>query len=424
MFAMLNDVRSAERPCLALAVRAGHIAERNVEGKRFLVNALRRRHSAVQVGEGRRRRANSFDVWERFHGGHVHATMLAGRFPSVRFPRASERGESVATPPMRTFISGRVLTLFALGLTTLAPGPAAAGHRTGPLPDSFGWSSTGPLIGPKPDAGHPVVSVKDPTVFRSKNLRHPYMTTADGAGAWSLARTSSADWSRAADAPLAFRDPDPNIGNRHAAVPQVFHFAPHKLSYTVHQTGPPAYSTTKDPAGPGRWSAPRSFFDSETPALTESQGSGCWLDFWTICDRSDGYLFSDDNGHQYRSRTTLAEFPNGFRDTEIVIVEPNCFDLFEASNVHRLGHSGTYLMLVGALATGNDWRRCFRAWTADSPGGTWKPPADTEANALIRSNDVTFQDGRSARTKDFSHGEAIREGVDRSHSQLPWRWPR
>ncbi|MFG2727063.1 hypothetical protein [Streptomyces canus] len=55
---------------------------------------------------------------------------------------------------MRTSISGPVLTLLALGLTARAPGPAA-GDRTGPLPDSFGWSSTGPLIGPEQDAGHP-----------------------------------------------------------------------------------------------------------------------------------------------------------------------------------------------------------------------------------------------------------------------------
>lgn len=75
---------------MPLGLRAGHIAERNVEGKRFLVNALRRRHSAVQVGEGRRERANSFDVWERFHGSHVHATMLAGRFPSERFENFRE----------------------------------------------------------------------------------------------------------------------------------------------------------------------------------------------------------------------------------------------------------------------------------------------------------------------------------------------
>ncbi|MEV7736436.1 hypothetical protein AB0O75_30890 [Streptomyces sp. NPDC088921] len=29
-----------------------------------------------------------------------------------------------------------------------------------------------------------------------------------------------------------------------------------------------------------------------------------------------------------------------------------------------------------AVAAGDeDWRRSFRAWTADSPGGTWTPPA-------------------------------------------------
>ena len=52
MFASLNDVRSAVPQCKGRVRRAGHIAERNVEGKRFLVNALRRRHPATRVGEG------------------------------------------------------------------------------------------------------------------------------------------------------------------------------------------------------------------------------------------------------------------------------------------------------------------------------------------------------------------------------------
>jgi endo-1,4-beta-xylanase len=349
---------------------------------------------------------------------------------------------------MRTFISGLVFTLLAVGMAALSPGPAAAGDfaagRADPLPGSFTWSSTGPLIAPKPDAGHPIVSVKDPTVFRHKNRWHVYATTADTAGRWSLAYTSFTDWSQAAAAPQTFLDANPNIGNRYAAAPQVFYFAPHKLWYMVYQTGPPSYSTTTDPSKPQSWSAPRYFFDSEPPVLTENKGDGFWLDFWTICDTTDCYLFfSDDNGHQYRSRTTLAEFPNGFRDTEIVLAEPNRFDLFEASNVYRLGDSGKYLMLVEALATKSDWRRYFRAWTADSPGGTWTPLADTEANAFIRANNVTFEAGQPAWTKDFSHGELLRDGVDQTltinpcrlrflyqgidpaasgdYSQLPWR---
>ncbi|MFD3502905.1 non-reducing end alpha-L-arabinofuranosidase family hydrolase [Streptomyces sp. NPDC058677] len=354
----------------------------------------------------------------------------------------------MTTPRMRTYISGLVLALLAVGLAALSPGPAAAGDlgagRPAALPGSFTWSSTGPLIAPKPDAGHPIVSVKDPTVFRYKNRWHVYATTADTAGRWSLAYSSFKNWSEAAAAPQTFLDTNPNIGNRYAAAPQVFYFAPQKLWYMVYQTGPPSYSTTTDPSKPESWSAPRYFFDSEPPVLTENKGDGFWLDFWTICDNADCYLFfSDDNGHQYRSRTTRAEFPNGFRDTEIVLAEPNRFDLFEASNVYRLGESGKYLMLVEALATKSDWRRYFRAWTADSLGGTWTPLADTEANAFIRANNVTFEAGQPAWTKDFSHGELIRDGVDQTltidpcrlrflyqgmdpaasgdYSQLPWR---
>lgn len=128
--------------CLALAKwrwRAVHTAERNVGGKRFLVNALRKRHwvgpgergrvgsVGWSTGYGPPARANSFDTWERFHGNHVHVTMLGGRFPS-------ERGESMTTPRVRTFASGLVLA---------SPG------RVDPLPGSFTWSSTGPLISPE-----------------------------------------------------------------------------------------------------------------------------------------------------------------------------------------------------------------------------------------------------------------------------------
>ncbi|TQE33959.1 glycosyl hydrolase family 62 [Streptomyces ipomoeae] len=364
-------------------------------------------------------RANSFDVWERFQGGHVHVTMLAGRFSSGRV-------ESMAAPRMRTFISGLVLALLAVGLTAPAPGPALADSsgtgRAGPLPGSFSWSSTAPLISPKPDATHPIVSIKDPSVFRYDNRWHVYATTADTTGAWSLAHTSFADWSQAAAAPQTFLDTNPNIGDRYAAAPQVFYFAPQKLWYMVHQTGPPSYSTTTDPGDPRSWSAPRYFFAGEPPIVTANKGDGAWLDFWTICDTTDCYLFfSDGNGHQYRSRTTLGEFPNGFRDTAIVLTEPNRFDLFEASNIYRIGDSGKYLMLVEALATKSDWRRWFRAWTADSLGGTWTPLADTEANPFIRSTNVTFASGVPAWTRDFSHGDLIRDGVDQTQTINPCR---
>jgi endo-1,4-beta-xylanase len=339
---------------------------------------------------------------------------------------------------------GTVLALLTLGALTGPPGQAAAAAGPSLLSGSFTWTSSGPLISPKPDAAHPIVSVKDPTVFWYKNRWNVYATTANTSGQWSLAYTSFTDWSQAAAAPQTFLDTNPNIGSRYAAAPQVFYFAPQKTWYMVYQTGPPSFSTSKDPTDPLSWSAPRYFMQTEPPVVTQNKGTGFWLDFWTICDNTDCYLFfSDDNGHEYRSRTTLAEFPGGWRDTAVVLSEPNRFNLFEASNVYRVGTTGRYLMLVEALATGSDWRRYFRAWTADGLGGTWTPLADTEANPFIRSVNVTFAAGQTAWTEDFSHGELIRDGVDQtltidpcrlrylyqgldpatsgSYSQLPWR---
>ena len=52
-------------------------------------------------------------------------TMLGGRFPF-------ERGGSMTTPRMRTFISGLVLASLAVCVTAPSPGPASAdGLRTG-----------------------------------------------------------------------------------------------------------------------------------------------------------------------------------------------------------------------------------------------------------------------------------------------------
>src|SRR5687767_11757001 len=157
------------------------------------------------------------------------------------------------------------------------------------LPTSYQWESTGPLIGPKPDATHNVVSAKDPTVVRYNNEWLVYNTVANTPqGHWSLAFTHFSDWSQAPDAPVTYLDTNPNIGSRYAAAPQLFHFAPDDEWYLVYQTGPPSYSTSKNPADPHSWSAPKNFID-ETPPIVE-ENSGGWLDFWNICDDTMCYL--------------------------------------------------------------------------------------------------------------------------------------
>jgi endo-1,4-beta-xylanase len=308
------------------------------------------------------------------------------------------------------------------------------------LPTSFGWSSSGVLVSPKPDAAHPIVSIKDPSVVRYRNRWLVYATTANTSGNWSLAYLSFADWSQAAAAPQYFLDQNPGIGTGYRAAPQVFYFAPQKKWYLVYQTGLPSYSTTTDPTRPETWSATKNFQETMPQIIADNIGSGFWVDMWVVCDRANCYLFSsDDNGHLYRSQTTVRDFPNGFGKTVIVLSDPNRFNVFEASNIYRIKGTNTYLLLVEAIGT--DGRRYFRSWTADGIDGDWTPLAASEANPFARAGNVTFPGGTWS--QDISHGEMIRAGVDQTltidpchlrylyqgmdpsaageYSQLPWR---
>jgi endo-1,4-beta-xylanase len=344
-------------------------------------------------------------------------------------------------PRTHACAAAAALALSCLGFAANAAGATAAGATEGSagLPSSFQWSSTGPLISPKPDAAHDIVSVKDPSVIRYKHRWLVYGTTANTAGNWSLFYTSFKDWSQAAAAPQYFLDQSA-VGPGYRAAPQVFYFAPKKTWYLVYQTGLPSYSTTDDPTKPETWSAPKNFQDEMPDIVAQNIGNGFWLDFWVVCDHEKCYLFSsDDNGHLYRAETSVADFPNGFDNTQIVLQDSNRFALFEAANIYKIKGTKKYLLLVEAI--GSDGRRYFRSWTAKGITGAWTPLAATESNPFARSNNVTFPDG--AWTSDISHGEMIRAGVDQTmeidphclrylyqgmdpaaggeYSQLPWR---
>lgn len=235
--------------------------------------------------------------------------------------------------------------------------PATPPPTGGSLPSTFRWNSTGILAGPKPDASHPSVAIKDFSVVRHNNRWQVYATTATGSG-WGLVHFSFADWAQAASAPYTYLDQS-GIGAGYRAAPQVFYFAPRNLWYLVYQTGPPTYSTSTDPGNPRSWSAPRTFIASEPPIVTQNKGPGTWIDFWVICDSANCYLFfSDDNGHQYRAQTTVANFPNGFGNTQIVLSDSR-FALFEASNVYKVAGRNQYLLIVEAI--GSTGRRYFRS---------------------------------------------------------------
>ncbi|KAB8216238.1 glycosyl hydrolase family 62-domain-containing protein [Aspergillus novoparasiticus] len=177
------------------------------------------------------------------------------------------------------------------------------------------------------------------------------------------------------------------------------------LWYLVYQNGNAAYSTNSDISNPAGWSAPKNFFDSMPSFISENICNGNWVDMWTICDSSDCYLFSsDDNGHLYRSPTSLGNFPNAMGNIVIALQDTNAYALFEASNVHNTGD-------------GDDGARYFRSWISTSLSGTWTSLADTEASPFARSNNVKFS--AEAWTKSISHGEIVRTNVDQTMTIAP-----
>src|SRR5262249_44701942 len=145
------------------------------------------------------------------------------------------------------------------------------------------------------------------------------------------------DWSQASSATQYYLD-QTAIGSGYRAAPQVFYFAPQQKWYLVFQNGNAAYSTNSDISNPKGWSAPKNLYSSMPSVISQNIGAGYWVDMWVICDSVNCYLFSsDDNGHLYRSQTTVANFPNGFdSSTVIAMQDANKNNLFEASNVYKI----------------------------------------------------------------------------------------
>src|SRR6185369_10812758 len=69
-----------------------------------------------------------------------------------------------------------------------------------------------------------------------------------------------------------------------------------------------------------------------------------------------------------------------------------------------------YLTLVEALGPS----RYYRAYVADRLDGEWTPVANADSyeHPFAGVNNVTFEGGVEAWTKDISHGELLRDGYD------------
>ncbi|KAL2131727.1 hypothetical protein VTI74DRAFT_4658 [Chaetomium olivicolor] len=291
---------------------------------------------------------------------------------------------------------------------------SACAGKPSVFPKSFKWLSTGPLVGPKND-GREIAGIKDPSIVEIDGTYHVFASTAKAEG-YNMVYFNFTDFSKAGSAPFYYLDQSP-IGEGYRAAPEVFYFAPQKLWYLVYQNGNAAYSTNKDINNPAGWTAPKTFYP-EMPAIIKNNiGQGYWVDMWVICDDKHCHLFSsDDNGHLYRSQTTVKEFPEGMSEPVIAMQDlKNKYALYEASCVYTVkGGKGQQKYMLVIEAIGSDSERYFRAWTSNKIDGTWTALADTEENPFARANNVVFEKGAEGWTKSISHGEVIRKMTDQT----------
>ncbi|CAK4915051.1 unnamed protein product [Aphanomyces euteiches] len=260
------------------------------------------------------------------------------------------------------------------------------------LPSSFKWTSTGPIISAKND-GKGIKAIKDPSIVQVGDTYHVFASTASASG-YNLVYLNFKDPSQAQQATFHYLDQTP-IG-RDTARPLKCSTSPLKSSGTVYQNGNAAYSTNKDISNPAGWSAPKNFYNGMPAIIKNNIGNGNWVDMFVICDSANCHLFSsDDNGHLYRSQTSLANFPNGMSEPVIALQDANKNNLFEASAVYKTGNQ--YLLIVEAAGSNG---RYFRSWTASS---------------LWRVDPVGCVGG-GAWTTSISHGELIRTQTDQTIS--------
>ena len=315
----------------------------------------------------------------------------------------------LVSPAVSMLLAGSAAVILAAEPTTQtqpstsATAPAATAKL--PFATPLRWKSTGVLVKPVSDPNHTIVSVKDPTVVRYHDLWHVYATVySTSARTWNMVYLKFKDWSDAPSAQLHFLDQNPNLRGYKCA-PHLFYFTRHEKWYLVYQTQPPAYSTTDDISKPETWTAPQRFFDRQPASMPRLP-----IDYHVICDDAHAYLFfTGDDGNFYRSRTKIEDFPQGMSDPEIAIRDRRN-NLFEASITYKIKGTNTYLTVIEALSPA----RYYRAWVSDDLNGTWTPVpgADSWQTPFAGINNVTFDNGVTAWTRDISHGELIRDGYD------------
>jgi hypothetical protein len=285
-------------------------------------------------------------------------------------------------------------------------GDGTGGTETCPFPSSFAWTSTGPLAQPKSPNGANWLSMKDFTVTRKDENYLVYATVWNQMGSgqpghgWQGVFLQFSDFAAMGDAP---QESKPGM-----VAPHLFYFTPKNLWVLGYQWGF-KYATSTTPDNPSSWGPTTNLLGND-PTIGGPEGTGP-IDLSLICDDSTCYIFfAGDNGVIYRGSMPIGSFPGTFTNNAPILQESKT-ELFEAVEVYKIKGENKYLMIVEAAGTAaQPWGpRFFRAFTADSLGGTWTamPQASSRATPFAGSNNVTFPGGKW--TDDISHGDLVRE---------------
>jgi hypothetical protein len=277
------------------------------------------------------------------------------------------------------------------GGSTGVAGSGGSGGGTCPLPTSFHWSSSGPLAQPMSPPGHTFVSLKDFTDVVYNGQHIVYATTFDSTASWSSVGIVFKDWPDFATAKQTWMG---NLKVGSTVAPTLFYFTPKNIWVLVTQW-PIRYATSTDPTDPSKWSTLQ-------PGLTG--GPGGEIDPTEICDSTNCYLFfATNNGQIHRSSMPIGQFPGTFSGATTIISD-SMANVNEAVQVYAVKGTGKYLLWVETAIL----PRFFRAYTADSLGGTFTamPGASSQATPFAGMSNVTFTG--TAWTQDISHGDMVR----------------
>ncbi|MGC8885954.1 MAG: non-reducing end alpha-L-arabinofuranosidase family hydrolase [Verrucomicrobiia bacterium] len=300
------------------------------------------------------------------------------------------------------FNSYNLKTIVLLSLFYLCVSNTRSQGQDSEIPDSFKWKISPPLLSPAVRTNDPCYSVKDPSVVYYNGRWHLFCTIRSQKRTHQIEYLSFEKWESANTSRRYILQ----LTDGYFCAPQVFYFTPHKKWYLIYQvidpsrkpSLQPAFSTTTEIDKPDSWSKPTLLFSTEPTNITQ------WIDFWVICDDKKAHLFfTSMDGRMWRSETEISNFPEGWSQPVVVLRS----DIFEASHTYKIKGKNLYLTIVEAQNAG---RRYYKAYTATTLDGQWKPLADSLTKPF--AGVVNTTDTALHWTDSFSHGEILRVGYD------------